>query len=272
MDLNVVIIEDAHENIETLKYLLDQCANDVEVIETADNLSDAKRILIKGGFDIAFLDIQLKEGVIFEILDEIVNGKPLTYDIVFVTAYNKFEYATKAIQFACLDYITKPINQEKLEEVIEKSLKKKQTYSTENQVKFLIELLKSNMNAPESISITLSKGIIEVIQFKDLLYIEADANTCIFYLSNGDNKHSTKSFAHYLELMEGSDEFVQISRNCMANIQQVKSYDHRNKTLILRNGAHLVVSHRFSKAFKQELLSTNGSSGLLSNLLGLFKS
>lgn len=274
MELRVVIIEDVHENIETLSLLLEKNEQDIHIIGTADTMESAKNLLLNHAqdIDLAFLDIQLKEGVIFDVLHDISRYAHMNYEVVFVTAHSSFEYATKAINFACLDYITKPISSEKLDATIKKALERRQKESTsDEQVKYLLELIKGNMSAPHSISVSLPKGILEIIDLDQIDYLKADENTCIFYLKTQTSIHSNKSFAHYIELLHSHPDFIQVSRNSLVNKNAIKRYNHREKTIHLKNGKSIIVSHRYAKYFKEEISKIGLSNGLLEDMFGGLK-
>ncbi len=270
MELNAIIIEDSHENIDTLTFLLNSSGHSINILQTADNLASAKEVLLKlnDRIDIAFLDIQLKEGVIFDVLEEISQYNSITYEVVFVTAHSSFEYATKAIEFACLDYITKPINSDKLNATIAKAIdRKRKNNSSDVQIKYLLEIMKGNMANPSSISVSLPKGIIEIINLDQINFLKADENTCIFSLKDKSSIHSNKSFAHYIELLQSHSDFIQVSRNCMVNKNAIKRYNHREKTILLKNEKSIIVSHRYAKYFKEEISNPRRSETLLDGMM-----
>ena len=93
MLLNAVIIEDEKKGLVNLKQMLDLHCPDVEVIGEADGVESGYELLRRPGIrpDVAFLDINLGDGKVFQLLDRI---RPIDFDIVFVTAYDQF--ATRA--------------------------------------------------------------------------------------------------------------------------------------------------------------------------------
>src|SRR5690606_4646369 len=84
----------------------------VEVIGEAANVDDAKEKIIELNPDVVFLDIQMPEKTGFELLEEL-DQVP---NIIFTTAYD--EHALKAFQVNALDYLLKPIDQERLLEAL----------------------------------------------------------------------------------------------------------------------------------------------------------
>lgn len=261
MSLKIAIVEDSQENVETLQFLLDQMNEPIEVIDIANTLEEAEKVLTKPGIDIAFLDIQLKEGNIFEVLDRLGKQEINLPDIIFATAHGSFEYATKAIKFACLDFITKPLDINDIKEVIQKFKRKQaQASNISQQVDFMLQLLKGNMQAPQSIGIVLSKGVIEFTELKDIVYISADENISQVVLQSDQKLNSVKSLGYYSDLLQGNNEFIQISKSCLLNLDYLKTYNHRDKSILLKNGESLVASHRYSRFLRKALLESGKSS------------
>ena len=250
--MRIGIVEDSLENVETLKILLDQSGLDLSISGVATDLHEAG-ILLQKPLDLALLDIQLKEGTIFEVLQNLTANNHVLPEIVFVTAHGSLEYATKAIQFACLDFLTKPLDLEELRETLIKA-QEKQQQSNQQQVGFLLDLLKGNMQSPKSIGVILPRGVIEFVELADITHILADENTCILHLQDQSIMHSTRHMGYYVDLLLGNAEFVQINKSCTVNATHIKRYDHRQKTLNLKNGTTLIASHRYSKTLKKKLL------------------
>ncbi len=266
MSLCVGIVEDTLDYIDTMRHLLGRIPQEVEVRQVASTLEEAKGLLQNPEVSLAFLDIQLQEGTILEVLDELLrNGKKLP-ELVFVTAHGSFEYATKAIRFACLDFITKPVSEEALQSAVERFLEKREKRLSESrQVQFLLDLLKGNMSAPTSIGIVLPKGVIEFIELERVAYFQADGSICAVNFGGGERLLSTRHLGYYTDLLADNAEFVQISKNCLLNIHYLRRYDHRNKSAILKNGEALVVSHRFGRHLRKMLLN-QGERSLLGYL------
>jgi len=270
--LKIVIVEDVHDNIETLKHMLNESKYDYEIVAIADNLKDAKTALEASNIDVAFLDIQLKDGMIFGLLEELKRLGGLDFELVFTTAFSNFEMAIKAIQCACLDYLTKPLQQDRLNQVLAKIAAQKNNGTQNKQLNILLEAVKHNFEYPQSISVALPKGVMEIVAIDSILYLQADKNTCIFRLSDDRKLHSIKTFAYYLELFSNHPDFIQINRSNAINKKKVKRYNHRSKEISLNNNEVLIVSHRMSQMVKEALSNSNSSIEILQNLFGnLFK-
>jgi len=131
-----------------------------------------------------------------------------------------------------------------------------------SQIGFMLELLKGNMKAPKSIGIVRPKGIIDFIDLENVILFQADANVCKIKLRDTGLMTSVKHLGYYTDLLGSHSDFVQISKNCLLNIQYIKRYDHRNKSISLKNGDKLVASHRFSRQLRKVLLNQGNSSFL----------
>ena len=200
-----------------------------------------------------------------------------SFESIFVTAHGSFENATRAIRFACLDFITKPVDRAALDQALERAREKMEDLRSaaepadaSGQMAFLLELLKGE-GTPDSIGIVLPKGVIEFVKLKEIAFLKADESVC--EISFGDRSiRSTKSFGYYLDLLSGHSAFVQIAKGCLVNASRLKRYDHRERILTLDNGETLTASHRFARTLRKQLASIGpaegGLLGRLRNMLG----
>ena len=111
--MNAIIIEDEKPAARRLLKLLD--SYDIDIIGTLHSLQDAKDWLLNNPHpDLMFLDIQLSDGLSFELF----KGLTINSAIIFTTAYD--EYALKAFKLNSIDYLLKPIDKAELKSAIEK--------------------------------------------------------------------------------------------------------------------------------------------------------
>ena len=105
MEVTALIVDDEHKNRETLVKLIDQFCYGIKVIGQAENVQAAKEFIDTNKPHIVFLDIEMPGGNGFTLLEKF--DKP-DFQLIFTTAHA--DYAIKAIKFAALDYLLKPIN------------------------------------------------------------------------------------------------------------------------------------------------------------------
>jgi two-component system, LytTR family, response regulator LytT len=116
--MNAIIIEDEHLAAERLEGLLRELDPSIHVAAQLQSIEASVQWLKSHTPELIFLDIQLSDGLSFEIFDEIQVEAP----IIFTTAYD--EYALKAFKLNSVDYLLKPIRQEELHAALEKFRKR----------------------------------------------------------------------------------------------------------------------------------------------------
>lgn len=113
--MKILIIEDEIPAATRLEKMILACRPDAEILEVIDTVEDAIDWFEHNDEpDVVFSDIQLADGVSFDVFEQIEVDCP----VVFVTAYD--EYAIKAFELNSIDYLLKPFT----EEALEKSFKK----------------------------------------------------------------------------------------------------------------------------------------------------
>lgn len=116
MEINVIVIEDEAPAARRLIRLLEQGTRPLKVIKWLDSVESGIDFFENSDLrvDLAFMDVQLGDGTIFELLDTVSLKPP----IIFTTAYD--QYAIKAFKEYAVDYILKPIKVGDLESALDK--------------------------------------------------------------------------------------------------------------------------------------------------------
>src|SRR5690554_957192 len=115
--MRALIVDDERLARKELINLLSQHEN-VEIVGEAINVEDAKEKISSLNPNVVFLDIQMPEKTGFDLLEELDHVP----HVIFTTAYD--EYALKAFQVNALDYLLKPIDQDRLTEALNRLQKK----------------------------------------------------------------------------------------------------------------------------------------------------
>ena len=129
--MKVLIIEDEYPAAERLEKLLHKADEKIQIVDTLDSVSRALKWFQQNlAPDLIFSDIQLSDGLCFEIYDKVVLKSP----IIFTTSYD--EYAIRAFKVKSIDYLLKPIKFEELVQAINKYQNLKSEFSVaENSIK-----------------------------------------------------------------------------------------------------------------------------------------
>ena len=113
--MNVVIIEDEHLTAERIATLLRKIDPGIEVISIIDSVKRSVEWFNSNQQpDLVFMDIQLADGLSFDIFDIVKIEAP----VIFITAFQ--EYAIKAFKVNSVDYLLKPVSEEDLRTALDK--------------------------------------------------------------------------------------------------------------------------------------------------------
>jgi DNA-binding LytR/AlgR family response regulator len=113
--MKVIIIEDEHLTAERIQTLLHGIDPVIEVMAIIDSVKKAVQWFTEQGSpDLVFMDIQLADGISFDIFDRVRIEAP----VIFITAYQ--EYAIRAFKVNSVDYLLKPIAEGDLKSALEK--------------------------------------------------------------------------------------------------------------------------------------------------------
>lgn len=90
--------------------------------------------------DVVFLDIKMSDGSGFDLIDKIKREGPVTFQIIFTTAYN--EFAIKAFKFSAIDYLLKPVDPDDLVQAVKKIRKSEPKDHLSENLNLLLENIK----------------------------------------------------------------------------------------------------------------------------------
>lgn len=111
--LKMIIVDDEYIILESLATLIDWKSAGIEVVGTTDNGAAAVDLTLKQCPDIILSDISMPYFSGLEML-ETLRKNGVAAEVIFISAYSKFEYAIEALKHGAFDYILKPINEQQL--------------------------------------------------------------------------------------------------------------------------------------------------------------
>src|SRR5882757_758958 len=123
--MKVIIIEDEKPAAEKLLKAIQKADPAIEVCAVLNNVKDSVAWLQQNPMpDLLFVDIELSDGLSFKIFETITINSP----VIFCTAFD--EYWQEAFEHNSIDYLLKPVKQEKLETALNKYDKLKQHFAS----------------------------------------------------------------------------------------------------------------------------------------------
>jgi len=241
--IRAVIIDDEIKKANYLKEMLARTLPQVVLKGIATSAEEGIKLIVSEQPGLVFLDIELQTSTGFDLLNQL---KDHNFSVIFTTAHQ--HYAVKAIKFAALDFLLKPIDEEELKEAVSKAIKQQ----TENAVNRNIEVLINNLNQKNNqkkIAISTNAGII-VIEIKNISYCKADGPYTKIYTSTGDLLSSTnlKEFENLLQEFG----FFRTHKSYLVNLDEIVKYKKSEDAyVIMSNGDVVYVSDKK----KEELIS-----------------
>ena len=211
-----IIVEDEVRGLTNLKTALRQHCPQVEILGEAGTLEDAARLIkdLKGDIDLAFLDINLPDGQIFDLLDHI---RPLPFHVIFVTAFD--QYAVKAFEYASIGYILKPIDHVVLASAVDRLRPQDKERFDER-----LEMLQQNLSSNKFDKITISAiDGLYFLAISDILRIEADDNYSHIYTIKDQRFTVSKTIKYYEDLLQGSN-FYRVHKSHIVNLNYMTKF------------------------------------------------
>lgn len=217
--MKILIIEDEPFARSELVRLLKATGRDFEILGELDTVEDSVKWLKTHRLpDLIFLDIQLADGISFEIFRQVEVNTP----IIFTTAYD--EYAISAFQLNSIDYLLKPIRQEALEKALRKldTLRQGAGKAESGIRPEQLESILSQLQGPYKSRILVRLGDqLKSVDVSEVAYFYAEDDIVFLYLK-GRSRYIVDRSLNDLEGILDPKAFFRITRNCIATIGSIK--------------------------------------------------
>ena len=232
-----------------MRNLLQEYNGVVEVIAEAGNGKEAIEKIEKLNPDLIFLDIQMPDLTGFEVIEQL-SKKP---NIIFTTAYE--QYAVKAFETFSIDYLLKPIKEERLEQSMEK-LKQFGRLNHSVDIAGLQEIIRQFQAPKKATALPIKTGDrINLIRYDNIAYLEAqDKYVCVFTIDGQKylTDHSLTTLAEKLP-----STFCRIHRSFIINKDKIREmHRHFNGRYLFimddKAGTRLVSGRTYQDVFRAE--------------------
>lgn len=233
--MKILILEDeipAHQKL--VKYLSDYF-NDTISQDWARSITEGKELLSHNSYDFILSDIQLLDGISFDLFDEIKINCP----IIFCSAHD--DYLFKAFNTNGIAYILKPYSKADFNKAIEKyqSLFNQGNYNSLNSEtlsNLKSALQEENTSYKKRFVIKKSKGI-QLLNVVDISMIEASGDFCIATDFNGKRHTISQTLTSIFQQLN-PNKFFKINRSEIINIDFINNIEShfKNRLLITLEG------------------------------------
>jgi len=221
--MRVVIIEDEQHNYRMLLGMIKNIRPNWEIVGVLESVKQSVEWFTNNEHpDLIFMDIQLTDGICFSIFEKV----EIESMIIFTTAYD--EYAIQAFKVNSIDYLLKPIKEEKLavsiakfEKLIDNNrsgAKDKPDYQT------LLKALKSGEKNYRKRFLIAGSSSFFKIETKDIAYFYT-INRITFAVTFGAKEHIIDLTMEKLQEQLDPEIFFRANRSQIINIESIQKFE-----------------------------------------------
>jgi len=248
MCLPAVIIDDEQNNIDNLYELLNEYCPEVSIIATACSAEEGLQLIRQTAPDLVFLDIQMPGKTGFDLLKSLDH---YNFEIIFVTAYD--QYGIRAIKFAAIDYLLKPVNIEELQTAVKKVIIKRQEKKQNHQLENLLKILQQRPDNNPRIALPLAKET-RFVKIDEIIRCESSNNYTTFYFISGEKLVISKPIYEYEDILENY-HFIRCHQSHLVNKRFIKSWvKDEGDYLLLEDKTQVPVSRQKKEFVKEKIL------------------
>lgn len=258
MQLHVAIIEDEPAIARNLEYLLQDIDPEIVVLHKITGVTEAISWLDKNlkKCDLLFMDIQLNDGISFEIFNSI----PATVvPVIFITAYDN--YALEAFKVNSIDYILKPFDKQNLITALDKFKATARSFEGLYADNHIADLLKYFEEGKEK---TYKKAYLVHFQNKliplpvEKIYWFYTEDEIVYAFTADGKKYVLETTLEKVQAEVSPDDFFRANRQFIVQRQAITTVDfYFNGRLIvntlLKAEEKIIISKAKSPAFKNWL-------------------
>lgn len=251
--INAVIIDNELSARRMLKTQLNINCPQISIIGEADGVYTGIELIKKLCPQLIFLDIQMKDGSGFDLIEKFSLENLISFKIIFITAYDHF--AIKAIKYSALDYLLKPTSAEDLVAAVKKAIVHQS--NTDRLASYEVLLENSKIKHPDTTRKIVINTIdkINICKVEDIISCESERNYTLVNLKSQKKILTAKTLKEYEELLK-DDGFLRVHHSHLINVNHAESYLKSQDAIQMSNGSIIPVS----RSRKEDLLS------MLSNL------
>ncbi|RAW00497.1 LytR/AlgR family response regulator transcription factor [Pseudochryseolinea flava] len=218
--MNIILIEDELKTAKSLENIIQSLRPDANITGRYQSVEDSVERLSKGDTpDLIFMDVQLADGLCFEIFKAVKINCP----IVFCTAYD--EYSLEAFKTNGIDYILKPFSKESIGEAFKKVDELKNFFQQKNIPNLESLLAKLDTPAEKTTFLVFKNQKYTTVQTSNIaFFFIRNESTCIMTFDKQEFVINQS-----LDQVAGavsSQQFFRVNRQYLVNFKAIKEIEH----------------------------------------------
>src|SRR5690349_17937400 len=251
MQLKVLVVDDEPLAREGLKLLLGRQPQ-VDSISEARNGREAAALIREQNPDLVFLDVQMPRTDGFAVVHTI--GAERMPPVIFVTAHD--QYAIRAFEIAALDYLLKPVTEERFAVAFKRALNRVRGGSNEDVTRQVLTMLDAIANPPSQLDrFAVRSGERTIfVPVDEVDWIEAFQN--YVRLHAGAATHLLHVPMNTIETVLDSGRFLRIHRSHIVNLRRIAqlwSIAHGQYVIELKSGQRLQSGRTYGERIRSAL-------------------
>jgi len=247
MSTTCIIVDDEKLARDLLREYLENYP-DIEVIGEADQGTDAVEKIDKLKPDLVFLDVQMPGMTGFDVLEDIEH-EPY---VIFVTAYD--QYAIKAFEKNAVDYLLKPLDEERFRNAVSRALKRKTL--EHSSIEDILSSMRSERKGTYDTHIFVQKSEkLFNLPVDEIVYLEASGDYTI--ITTKADQFVSSSGIGKLEEILNPEVFIRVHRSTIVNVNYLKEIErHFNGGMVVKmqSGKSFPVSRTYAKLIRKKVV------------------
>lgn len=249
--MKVIIIEDEQPALKRLQRLVETIRPEAKICAHADSVEDAVEIISSHqDADLIFMDIQLADGISFDIFSKIEVRPP----VIFTTAFD--HYAVKAFKVNSIEYLLKPIEEQELKEAFVKFDRLRQQVIPTDYSEILTAI-REKKDGYKKRFLVKTAGRLTFVNVQDIAYFFSEEGNSFLVTTNND-RFLLESILEEVETNLDPTAFFRINRKMIVSLSSIKRIDpHFNNRYALELNPQFeeeaVVSRQRSAEFRSWL-------------------
>lgn len=247
MSTTCIIVDDEKLARDLLREYLENYP-EIEVIGEADQGTDAVEKIDKLKPDLVFLDVQMPGMTGFDVLEDIEH-EPY---VIFVTAYD--QYAIKAFEKNAVDYLLKPLDEERFRNAVNRALKRKTL--EHSSIEDLLSSMRSERKGAYDTHIFVQKSEkLFNLPVDEIVYLEASGDYTI--ITTKADQFVSSSGIGKLEEILNPEVFIRVHRSTIVNVNYLKEIErHFNGGMVVKmqSGKSFPVSRTYAKLIRKKVV------------------
>ncbi len=244
--MKVFLLDDEDNARSTVKSYLLNSSIEVSELKEANSVATALEVLSSFKPDLAFLDINLPDGLSFDILARIGLDN-INFKIIFISAYDT--YAIKAFKFNAIDYILKPVDPQEFTLSIQRASHNLQSHE---QLQNLKEDFTNEAQALNKLVLKDNQSI-RIVDIHEIIRCQSENNYTLFSLKDGEQILITRTLKDYEDILKGK-LFFRPHKSHLINLKHLKKYDKADGGQIEMSDGSTVPLSRFKKDIFMKVL------------------